>query len=262
MQALFDAGTEYDTPEKYNELLYWFHYNSYLMADTNEEMTDTFKAYCAENQGNESNTQAVMIIHDSLAHISRTALLGYTSPKWLSMILPEEHPDHGNFVAEAEKTESFVDPAIAQNKELFQEHYDKFIAASEGHPLVYMNSKQEFIDFATQKLGLDVGEATAEDNAEKKFALYATPKEGLQLLVNGIEYVKDERNPFYDEKKAAEQALSFFIVNNCKAFLLKELEERGMLADAQTKSLISPERGKAIIHENWQFLMRYFLREF
>ena len=43
--------------------------------------------------------------------------------------------------------------------------------------------------------------------------------------------------------------------------LLKALEERGMLADAQTKSLHSPERGKAIIHENWKFLAKYFLRE-
>lgn len=261
MQLLFDAGTRYDTPEKYNELLYWFHYDSYLPTDSKIEMTETFKAYCTQNPENAQNTQAIMAIHDSLAHLSRTCFMGYTSPGWLSKILPESHPDHHYFVAEGEKAENFVDPSIAQNQEVFKLHYEKFRTASGGHPLIYMNSKKEFIDFVTKELGLDAGETTADDDTAKKFALYATPKEGLQLLINGIEYIKDERNPFYNEKIATEQALSFFIVNNCKVHLLKELEERGMLADAQTKSLISPERGKAIIHENWEFMMRYFLRD-
>ena len=119
------------------------------------------------------------------------------------------------------------------------------------------------MEFATDKLGLDPGDGKdVNDETERKFAVYATPTEGLQLLTQGVEYIKDERNPFYDEKKAENQALSFFIVPNCKAYLLKELEERGMLADAQTKSLLSPERGKAIIHENWQFLSRYFCRQY
>lgn len=262
MQKFFAPETRYDTTEKYNELLYWFHYNSYLLTDSKVEMTETFKAYCQENPGNESNAQAIMVIHDSLAHISKTPFLAYTSPKWLSLILPETHPDYDNFVAEGEKTQTFTDPALVQNQAVFKEHFDKFVAATEGHPLVYLNSKQEFLDFITNQLGLDSGEASADDTSTKKFAVYATPTEGLQILTNGIEYIKDERNPFYDEKKAADQALAFFIVHHCSPYLLKELEERGMLADAQTKSQLSPERGKAIIHENWQFLSRYFLREY
>ena len=94
-----------------------------------------------------------------------------------------------------------------------------------------------------------------------KFAVYASPREGLQLAVDGIEYIKDEQNPFYNEKKASEQALAFFIVKHCSMDLLKALEERGMLVDAQTKSLYSPERGKDIIHGNWEFLAKYFIRE-
>ena len=45
-------------------------------------------------------------------------------------------------------------------------------------------------------------------------------------------------------------------------YLLRILEEKGMLADAQAKSLAGEERSKAIVHENWEFLMRYFLREY
>lgn len=262
MQQLFAPDTRYENPDKYKELLFWFHYDSYLMTKNKEEVTETYKAYCAENQGDENNVQAIMVIHDSLAHISHTPLLGYTSPKWLSLILPDSHPDYTLLAEEADKCENFIDPAIAQNLEVNKEHYNKFIAASDGYPLIYMNSKQEFIDFLTNKMGLDTGDVSAEENTAKKFAVYATPKEGLQLLTNGIEYIKDERNPFYNEKAAASQALSFFIVKHASTYLVRELETRGMLADAQTKSLTSPERGKAIIHENWEFLMRYFLREY
>lgn len=52
------------------------------------------------------------------------------------------------------------------------------------------------------------------------------------------------------------------MIRKCSPYLLRILEEKGMLADAQVKSLASEERSKAIVHENWEFLMRYFLREY
>ena len=44
--------------------------------------------------------------------------------------------------------------------------------------------------------------------------------------------------------------------------MLTKLEEKRMIADPQEKSLAGEERSKAIVHENWEFLMRYFLREY
>lgn len=262
MQQLFAPETRYDTAEKYDDLLRWFHYDSYLMTYSKEEMVETFKEYCEKNADNRNNEQAIIAIYNSLAHVSKTQFLAYTSSKWLSLILPETHPDHEIFADEGEKSQAFVDPKIEQNFVANKELFEKFRVASEGHPLVYLNNKKEFLDFMANTLGLDTGEATSDDTSVKKFGVYATPTEGLQILANGIEYIKDARNPFYDEQKAAKDALSFFIAFNCEPYLLKELEEKGMLADAQTKSLISPERGKAIIHENWQFLSRYFHREY
>lgn len=262
MQNLFAPETRYDEPEKFGELLAWFHYNSYWMTDSKDEVTETYKAYCEENPDNKDNVQAIMMIHESLAHISRTHFLAYTSPKWLSLILPETHPDYALFAAEAEKSENFIDPEMANRKDLFNAQYESFVKYAEGHPLVYLNNRKEFLELLT-KLEIDHNEKESPDDSQPlKAAVYATPDAGLQVLQGGIEYIKDERNPFYDEKKASEQALSFFIVKHCSPFLLKELETRGMLADAQTKSLTSPERGKAIIHENWEFLMRYFHREY
>lgn len=263
MQALFSPETSYEEPEKQAELLHWFHYNSYLFTDSNETLSETVKEYWRLNPDQKQNTQAVMQIYDSLAHIDRTPLLAYTSPKWLSLILPETHPDYAIFAENAENAESFVDPTIQKQEEANLAAYNKFTEIADGKLLFYMKSKQEFVDFASGQLKLEENEYTPLADTIKfdKFAVYASPRVGLQLLANGIEYIKDEQNPFYDEKKAADQALSFFIVKHCSMDLLKALEEHGMLADAQTKSLQSPERGKAIIHENWEFLAKYFIRE-
>ena len=78
MQALFAPETSYEDPEKQAELLHWFHYNSYLLTDSNVDLSETVKEYWRQNPNDRQNTQAVMVIYDSLAHISRTPLLAYT----------------------------------------------------------------------------------------------------------------------------------------------------------------------------------------
>ena len=84
----------------------------------------------------------------------------------------------------------------------------------------------------------------------------------MRFISHELECIKDERNPFYNQAQAEKDALSFFMVGHCAPSLLRTLEENGMLADAQGKSLVSEARSKAIIHENWDFLMRYFLNEY
>lgn len=263
MQALLSPQTSYKDPEKYIELLHWFHYNSYLLTDTNESLTETIKEYWSQLPEEQQTPQVIMAIYDSLAHIDRTAFLAYTSPKWLSLIMPETHPDYAIFAEEAEKAETFVEPVIQEKEKGNKEIYRKFTEFAHGKLLFYMRSKQEFIDFASQQLKLEESEYTPLANCIEfnKFAVYASPKEGLQLLLDGIECIKDEQNPFYNEKKAADEGLALFIVKCCSMDLLKALEERGMLADIQIKSPISPERGKEIIHGNWEFLAKYFIRE-
>lgn len=263
MQLLFAPETSYETPEQYAPLIHWFYYDSYLFTDAKYNLSETLKEYWSQNPENRNNSEALMAIHTSMAYIERGPLLAYTSPKWLSLILPETHPHHASFVEIAESTENFIDPDIKDREESSLAAYKKFNDFANGKLLFYMKSKQEFIDFASGQLKMEESEYAPLADLIKfdKFAVYASPQMGLQLLTDGIEYIKDEENPFYDEKKASEQALGFFIVKHCSFDLLKALEERGMLADAQTKSLHSPERGKAIIHENWEFLAKYFLRE-
>ena len=258
MQQLFAPETRYEDADKYNELLYWFHYQCYLFTDSHQKLTNAIKEYW--EMASEKKQEFILFAHDTMAHISKSAFLAYTSPKWLSLILPADHPDHSLFAEEGEKAQTFKEAISEESEKNLAEQFEKFTAVAEGKALLYFQNKQEFLDFLT-KIGLDT-EKSADDIVSRKFAIYATPSEGLQILTNGIEYIKDENKPFYDQKKAKEQGLSFFMIRQCSPYLLKILEEKGMLSDAQAKSLIGEERSKAIIHENADFLMRYFLREY
>ncbi len=258
MQQLFAPETRYEDADKYNELLYWFHYQCYLFTDSHQKLTNAIKEYW--EMASEKKQEFILFAHDTMAHISKSAFLAYTSPKWLSLILPADHPDHSLFAEEGEKAQTFKEAISEESEKNLAEQFEKFTAVAEGKALLYFQNKQEFLDFLT-KIGLDT-EKSADDIVSRKFAIYATPSEGLQILTNGIEYIKDENNPFYDQKKAKEQGLSFFMIRQCSPYLLKILEEKGMLSDAQAKSLIGEERSKAIIHENADFLTRYFLREY
>ena len=258
LQQLFAPETRYEDVDKYNELLHWFHYQCYLFTDSHQELTDTVKEYWEQTK--EKDEQFIMTAYEALAHISKSAFLAYTAPKWLSLIFPADHPDHSLFVEEGEKSQAFKEPVSEESKKMLTEHFEKFTAAAEGKALLYFQNKREFLDFLT-KIGIETEGATG-DTASRKFAVYATPSEGLQVLADGVEYIKDENNPFYNQKKAENQGLSFFMIRQCRPYLLRILEEKGMLADAQAKSLAGEERSKAIVHENWEFLMRYFLREY
>jgi len=51
--------------------------------------------------------------------------------------------------------------------------------------------------------------------------------------------------------------------NNALVDLLKYLENSGSrLPDAQIKSELGEEHGKALLHENWDFIARLFLESY
>ena len=196
-----------------------------------------------------------------MAYTSKTSLLGLTSPQWLAKILPAEHPDHAVFQNTAdESVATLPDDMLEENRQ----QYETFRKAAGDKLLLYFDKTEDAQTFITETSGLIPAENfhLPEDWQGKKLAIYATPEEGAQVITRDVELIKDENNPFYDANRAAKQALSCFIVKHCSVYFLPELVKRGMLADAQTKSLISPERGKAIIQENWKFLARYFIREY
>lgn len=263
MAKLFALDTRYERQEDYDRLLQWFHYESYILPESARELSDfahdRWKEQPDLNQ--EQLNNLLVNSHGMMAYTSKTSLLGLTSPQWLAKILPAEHPDHEVFQNTAdESVATLPDDMLEENRQ----QYETFRKAAGDKPLLYFDKTEDAQTFITETSGLIPAENfhLPEDWQGKKLAIYATPEEGAQVITRDVELIKDENNPFYDANRAAKQALSFFIVKHCSVYFLKELVDRGMLADAQTKSLTSPERGKAIIQDNWKFLSRYFIREY
>lgn len=259
MKKLFTAETRYDTQEAYESFLIWFHYDLYLLTDSNQELTEETQAHWKQYRANPDElNNMIMSIHQRLAYVGKTAFLSFTSPQWLAKIMPEDHPDIAFIKEIADNSQTVIPEAIAKKN---SEDYKKFQEVADGKLLLYFNKLTEVEEFISQKIGINLQEYHLPGYlAGKKLAVYATEEEGVLIIFNDVECIKDENNPFYDEKTATKNAISFFIVKHCNLALLKEMEERGMLADAQAKSLISPERSKAIIHENWEFLAQYFFK--
>lgn len=264
MRTFLSAENRFENQEAYETLLFWFHYHNYLLTDSDRELTEqTRRLWETAKKENLGVENLIMTLHDHQAYLSKTAMLALTSPQWLARILAS-HPD-----ADFLKTAAAISTkrTAKENEEKRQENqavYENFRAAAGERLLLYFDKVSEAKAFVKEKIRLSAEEEYVfpDTLGGKKLALYATPEEGLQLLAGDLPAcIHDETNPFYQESVARAKGISFFVVKNCSVSLLKTLEEKGMLQEAQTKSLISPERGKAIIHENWKFLARYFLRE-
>ena len=261
MQNLFNKETRYDSMEKYQTLLEWFHYHSYLLTDTNDELQAYIKQFMgqAKKEGKELQDLIFNLYHN-LAFDGQTVLFAHTSPESLLHILPEDHPDRE--MSKQIADESVTSRLTEEGRKKNAGYCEKFKAAADDQPLTYFENMAAAVKFIIEEAKIDKEEVKLPANNDQiRVAAYARPDVGVQLIIKDVEVIKDEKNPYYDAQAAAEKAISFFIVRHCDYEMLEELEKNNMLADAHTKSLESEGRGYDIIHQNWQFMARYFLRE-
>ena len=263
MKKLFDAETRYENQEAYEPLLFWFHYNSYLFTDNNQTLTAAVQQLWQTQATNtqEQVNDLIMNTHQRLAYTAKNVMLALTSPEWLALILPESHPDHAFFQEIAEGSKAVIPEEVQKEN---ADNYEQFRQAAGDKLLLYFEKGADVKTFLTETTHIIAPEEfkMPREFSDRHLAVYATPQEGVQVIFNDVECIKDEHNPYYDAEVAAKQAISFFIVKHCSAYLLVEMMNRGMLADAQAKSLLGDERSKDIIQENWPFLIRYFIREY
>ena len=262
MKRLFDVETRYENQEAYEPLLFWFHYSSYLCTDNNQTLTAYIQQlWKTQVKSQEALNDLIMNAHQQLAYTAKTAMLALTSPEWLALILPESHPDHAFFQEIAEGSKAVIPEEVKQEN---QKNYEKFCQAADGKLLLYFENGTDVKTFLTETTDIIAPEEflMPREFGNNHLAVYATPQEGVQVIFNDVECLKDEQNPYYDAEIAAKEALSFFIMKHCSVYLMPELMKRGILADAQAKSLLGDERSKAIVQDNWEFLVRYFIREY
>lgn len=90
------------------------------------------------------------------------------------------------------------------------------------------------------------------------FVMYANPK-GLLIGPDVARYFADKRNPLYNAEMAEEEAYELFCEEGlCPFDLLKYGMEHDLLPEAQFPF----ENGKELLHENWDFIARWFLGEY
>ena len=88
--------------------------------------------------------------------------------------------------------------------------------------------------------------------------MYANPK-GLLIGPDVARYFADKRNPLYNAEMAEEEAYELFCEEGLYPFdLLKYGMEHDLLPEAQFPF----ENGKELLHENWDFIARWFLGEY
>ena len=82
---------------------------------------------------------------------------------------------------------------IRNSRKLYvQDDYKKFKEVVPDDVLIYMQSEVELYNFLTEKIGKVFTEGKPTD-APRKFGVYASPEDGIQVLTLDIDCIKDEK---------------------------------------------------------------------
>lgn len=149
---------------------------------------------------------------------------------------------------------------VASPGEKMPENVERFLEASGGESLTFFDSYNAMKRFFVHSLKWEDEEGSLlPDLAEfDDFVLYANPK-GLLIGPDVAPYFADKRNPLYNAELAEEEAYELFCeAGLCPFDLLKYGMEHNLLPEAQFPF----EDGKALLHDNWDFVARWFLGEF
>lgn len=166
-----------------------------------------------------------------------------------------------NWMMETELMERKREPLpVASPGEKMPENVERFLEASGGESLTFFDSYDALKRFFVHSLKWEDEEGSLlPDLAEfDDFVLYANPK-GLLIGPDVAPYFADKRNPLYNAELAEEEAYELFCeAGLCPFDLLKYGMEHNLLPEAQFPF----EDGKALLHDNWDFVARWFLGEF
>ena len=137
---------------------------------------------------------------------------------------------------------------------------ERFLKASGGEPLMFFDSYEALKLFFVQALQWEDEEDSLLPDLKEfsDFVMYANPK-GLLIGPDVAPYFADKRTPLYNAEVAEEEAYELFCEEGlCPFDLLKYGMEHELLPEAQFPF----ENGKELLHDNWDFVARWFLGEY
>ena len=137
---------------------------------------------------------------------------------------------------------------------------ERFLQASHGEALMFFEKYGSLRQFFVNSLRWeDKDEALLPELEEAdNFVLYANSK-GLLIAPNVAQYICTLRNQFYNPEKASANSFRLFTEPGlCPFDLLKYGMEQNLLPDAQFPF----DKGKELLHNNWDFVARWFLGDY
>ena len=157
---------------------------------------------------------------------------------------------------EKEKT---IVPA-ASSADVLPPNVERFLNASGGEPLLFFDSYASLRRFFIDALRWEEHDESLlpELKAWDNFVLYANAK-GMLVAPGVARYFAVARNTLYNAELASQEAYRLFTEPGlCPFDLLKYGMEQGLLPDAQFPFA----NGKRLLEENWDFVARWFLRDY
>ncbi len=128
------------------------------------------------------------------------------------------------------------------------------------YPLLYFATYKELEKFLTETLCWENqnGGLFKELEEHTHFVVYANAK-GILLAPNISQYFNDSHNPTFNKEEAQRNGYRIFCVQGeCPFDLIKYGMAKGLLPDIE----LPIPNGKELLHKNWDFIARYYLREY
>lgn len=184
-------------------------------------------------------------------------LIRYNNVYWQSGIIV--HYKENTVLHKIEQSRMEI-ATLNKSKEGAPAIYKRFMEVNEGRPIAYFNSISEMKEFVSKKLDFHWKTELPISN-NHKIAITVSPKVGLGLILDYIECIKDPVNPFFDEKKADKDAIALYVVRGRLPFeIVCMLKDNDFLPNAYLNSSKGKEAGVKFVNDNWDFIVRYFLK--
>ena len=168
-----------------------------------------------------------------------------------------------NWSQGGEELFEFTKSGVERQRRQTDFDYDKLMSVSGGSPFFYFDNYQKMKDYLSKEGGMSMEMLTGFEKPgknERIIVVVASRDKVAFQYGNGAECcLKDSRNPYYDEKIAKSESLTFAL--KLPGSALKYAMDHGMLPHVQLKSVYGAERGRALFRENYDFFARATMRE-
>ncbi len=143
--------------------------------------------------------------------------------------------------------------------------YKNFLDKNDGEWLHFCEKKADVATFLSEKLGYNADRSAQLPPLDDKdgIMIYCTPHSGIGIVQAYTACVAHPKNTFYDQKRAAEEALALLVSPGVVSYEASQmLQAEGFVPDAAMKSILGPDHGRELVENNALFITDYFFHTY